>query len=453
MNEKQYNMGNLFKSILFNTHGRIKGNISIFTYTEIIVLSLLIPCIGIAFNSDDIFFLEASFPWIVLSPLLVSLRYGTVSAVISLFLIAITMLLHIRIVDVALSQFPVSIFSAMVILSLITSSIIEAWKHRFNKLTQEKEYMEMRLKQVDNAYRILQASHAQLEDKFVDRTLSLRQSLELIQTDLNQFPLNPLNLVAQKMLDLLSQFEWLEIAAVYGLNPNGGVIDKPLVSQGEMLPLLPNDELLQRCLSEAKPSSITKSTYLQQPHKLNSNLIAVIPIVDANQKIWCVLAVRQMQFTAFHRQNINLLTLIGRYAANLLSSMKVRTKISHWKQAFVEIDAALQIIIQHRLDAHLVTFKLPNNQSRQKYCDFIDLHSAGLNQRWVIEDSSLRLLVLIPISTPKDNQYYLKTLKEKFENEFEQTFTQLAIQIESSYFNRYDNSKQLADMLLTVRQS
>lgn len=450
-------MGNLLKSILSTNQARntrrIKPTIPFHAYIEIVLLSLIVPILGLIFSPHDIFFLNAEFPWIILSPLLVSLRYGTMSGIISLFIITIALLLLIRFNNGDISQFPLHIIAGMIILSLIAGSIIEAWKQRFKALTQEKSYTDMRLKQVDNAYRVLQASHAQLEDKFVGKTLSLRQSLELIQTDLNQYPHNPLSLVAQKTLDLLAQFEWLDIAAIYAIDPKMGVIEKPLVSQGKMPPLMANDELIKRCLKSGKPSSISKSTYLQQPHKLHSNLIAVIPIVDAKKKIWCVLAVRQMQFTEFHQQNINLLGLIGRYTANLLAHMKVCSKLSHWKQAFIEIDSALKIIIQHRLDAHLVVFNLPNTEKQQDYCDFIDLLSAGLNQRWRIEDSSLRLLVLIPISSPADNQRYMKKLQQQFEQEFKQTFKYAGIRIESSYFKQYESSKRLADILLKVRQS
>jgi len=449
-------MGNLLKLILSNrTHKprRITQTTPFHAYIEIILLSLIVPMLGFVFSPHDIFFLQATFPWIILSPLLVSLRYGTISGIISLFIIAIALLLLIRFNNGDMSQFPLHTIAGMIILSLIAGSIIEAWKQRFKTLTQEKTYVDMRLNQVDNAYRVLQASHAQLEDKFVGKTLSLRQSLELIQTDLNQYPRNPLSLVAQKTLDLLAQFEWLEIAAIYAIDPKIGIIEKPLVSQGKMPPLMVNDELLKRCLASGKPSSISKSTYLQQPHKIHSNLIAAIPIVDAKQKIWCILAVRQMQFTEFHQQNINLLGLIGRYTANLLAQMKACSKLSHWKQAFIEIDSALKIIMQHRLDAHLVAFNLPNTKKQQDYCNFIDLLSAGLNQRWRIEDSSLRLLVLIPISTPADNQRYMKELQQQFEQKFKQTFKQSGIQIESTYFKHYDSSKRLADLLLKVRQS
>ena len=450
-------MGNLIKSILSagaaKKSPRLANTIPPHAYIEIVLLSLIIPMLGLIFSPDDIFFLYAEFPWIILSPLLVSLRYGTMSGVISLFIISIALLLYIRFNNGDISQFPLHTIAGMIILSLVAGSIIETWKHRFQTLSQENSYMDMRLKQVDTAYRVLHASHAQLEDKFVDKTLSLRQSLELIQTDLNQYPRNPLKLVAQKTLALLAQFEWLEIAAVYALDPKTGIVETPLVSQGKMPPLIPNDELLQRCIKSGKPSSISKSTYLQQPHKIHSNLIAAIPIVDAKQKIWCVLAIRQMQFTEFHQQNINLLGLIGRYTANLLANMKSCTKRLHWKQAFIEIDSALKIIIQHRLDAHLVAFNLPNTEKQQDYCNFIDLLSAGLNQRWRIEDRCLRLLVLIPISTPKDNQRYMKRLQQQFEQEFKQSFKQSGIQIESTYFSRYDNSKPLADLLLKVRQS
>ena len=446
-------MKNILKYILFDTKNSLSNRYNLQSYIEILLISIIIPILGILINPSDIFFLDAPFPWIILPPLLIALRYGTVNGMISLFLIAISILFYISLKGGNLSQFPLHIVSGMIILSLVTGEIIESWKKRFKAQSEEKKYMSERLQQLDNAYRILQVSHGQLEDQFVDKTLSLRKSLELIQTDIDPKSHSPLNLIAKKMLEVLTQFEWLEIAAVYAIDDKIGIIERPLVSQGKMPMLIANDDLLNRALKTKKVISIKKSSYLDHPNKINSNLVAVVPIIDAQQKMWGILAIKQMQFTEFHQQNINVLGLIGNYIANLLSGMKIATKHSHWKQAFTEIDSALKLIMHHNVDAHLLAFSFPNSAKQKDYCQFIESLSSGLNQRWQIEDSNLRLLILMPISNPKENQQHLRNLQIQFKNEFGQTFKHIGIRIQSMYFDHYDNIKPLAEMLRKVRQT
>ncbi len=438
--------------MLFDTENSLNNEYNMQSYIEILLISIIIPVFGIFVNPSDIFFTEAGFPWIILPPLLIALRYGTMNGMISLFLIAALMLVYINLKGGDLTQFPLHVFSGMIILSLITGEIIESWKKRFAVQTQEKKYMSTRMKQLDNAYRVLQVSHAQLEDTFVDTTLSLRKSLSLIQANIEQCEKNPLSFVAKKMLEVLGQYEWLEIAGVYAVDENIGILERPLVTQGKMPMLIANDDLLTRALKTAKPVNIKKSAYLEHYDKINTNLLAVIPIVDAQDKIWGILAVKQMKFTEFHQQNINLLSLVTNYVANLLSGMKVGTKQSHWKQAFSEIDASLKLIMHHNLDAHLVSFNFSHSAKQRDYCAFIEAHSAGLNQRWIIEDSNLRLLVLTPISDPRENQYYLRKLQRQFEAEFKQTFKSVGIQIKAKYFSEYENPKVLANLLSKVRQ-
>ena len=446
-------MNNILKHLLFDTESSLNDHYTMQTYIEILLISMIIPVLGILLKPSDIFFLDTSFPWIILPPLLIALRYGTVNGMISLFLIASSLLLYIHLKGGSLSQFPLHVFSGMIILSLITGEIIESWKKRFQAQNDEKKYMQERLQQLDNAYRILQVSHGQLEDQFVSNTISLRKSLELVQTALPANKPNSLTLIANKMLDLLAQYEWLEIAGVYAIDSKIGILEKPLATQGKMPMLIANDDLLNRALKTKKAISLKKSTYLNAKNKINSNLIAVIPIVDAQQKMWGVLAVKQMQFTEFHQQNINLLGLICSYTANLLSGMKVATKYSHWKQAFTEIDSALRLIMHHNVDAHLLSFSFPKSTKQKDYCRFINTASSGLSQRWIIEDSKLRLLIVMPLSNPKENHRYLKQLQQQFKREFKHSFKTAKIQIQAKYFHQYDEAKALADILSKVRRS
>jgi hypothetical protein len=181
-------------------------------------------------------------------------------------------------------------------------------------------------------------------------------------------------------------------------------------------------------------------------------LVAVIPIVDAQENVWGILAIKQIQFTEFHQQNINQLGLITSYIANLLSGMKNQTKLPHWKQVFIETDTALKLITQRGLDAHLLIYNLPNTKKKAAYCQFIESLSSGLNQRWLIEDSHLHLLVLMPITSPKENQRFLKKLQQQFAKAFGYSLQKSGIRIQTTYFSNYENSKILANLLAQTRK-
>ena len=45
-------------------------------FAEVLIVTLLLPALGLWRHPHDPFFLQANFPWLLLAPLLLSLRYG-----------------------------------------------------------------------------------------------------------------------------------------------------------------------------------------------------------------------------------------------------------------------------------------------------------------------------------------------------------------------------------------
>lgn len=288
-------ISNTIKYMLFDTENSLNDSHNLQSFIEVIILSVIIPLLGMIINPSDIFFLNASFPWIILPPLLVALRYGTINGMISLFLIAASILLYLSLKGVSLTQFPLHVFTGMIFLNLITGEIIESWKKRFKQQAKKQANMNRHLKQLSNDYRVLQAS-------------------------------------------------------------------------------------------------------LNKPNKQRSSTAA-------------------------------------------------------WKKVFTEIGHTLTRITQHKLTAYLLSFSIPNTENQETYREFIQAHSAKLKHQWVIKESNLYLLILLPASKPKTDMHHLKQLHDQFKAKFKQSFKTSHIQVHSHYFAHYNEPKSLALLLAKVRQS
>src|SRR3569832_2346036 len=73
---------------------------------EVIVVTLLLPVLGLWRNPQDPFFLQSSFPWMVLAPLIISLRYGFAHGLGSAVVLNLLMYASFRRHHTAMMSFP-----------------------------------------------------------------------------------------------------------------------------------------------------------------------------------------------------------------------------------------------------------------------------------------------------------------------------------------------------------
>jgi len=134
---------------------------------------------------------------------------------------------------------------------------------------------------------------------------------------------------------VFSQFCSVQVAGLYAMK-NEKLIDNNAVAiHGNMGELPQFDNLLKVALKERKLVSVKLEALAEDKHQ--EGLLAVVPIVDSNNNVHGILAIRDMHFMAFQQENLNLLSLLGGYIGDMLSrSRGLANSRGAWFMAEVE---------------------------------------------------------------------------------------------------------------------
>ena len=149
-------------------------------------------------------------------------------------------------------------------------------------------------------------------------------------------------------------------------------------------------------------------------------LLAVVPIVDSGGRLHGVLAVREMHFMAFQRENLNLMALLGAWLGDRFGRAGgfAAGSAGHFG---AELDAALRRVREHEVPATLVALRTAAGESATEVASFLAGNIRSLDRAHVRRgpDGDSTVAVLLPLSTASDAQDYasraLSSLRERFD--------------------------------------
>jgi hypothetical protein len=134
-------------------------------WLETLVLTGILPAVGYEVNATDPFYLNNRFPWLMLAPLLISLRYGFIfgmsSAVSLISLLALGRYLDWPIVPV----FPVERAVGMILITMIAAEFQDISRQKLQQLQHKYHYLKLRMDEFSRTYHVLKGSHSLLEQQ------------------------------------------------------------------------------------------------------------------------------------------------------------------------------------------------------------------------------------------------------------------------------------------------
>jgi hypothetical protein len=278
---------------------------------------MLVPLLGYALHKKDPFFLSQPFPWIILSPLVVSLRYG-------IFFGAVASVLTIAFIGLAYTMkwpdpfiFPMELVTAMLFVTLLCGEFQAYWLKKLAAGRKDKRDIKEKMTSFARSYHVLQASCALLEKQNLGKSVSLRNKLSNIEKkllSLSEVSDKPLHGVAGCLLDIFAEHGGFYRASIHFLAANGVLEPSPAATLGkELAELCVNNFLIQDAIKTGKVSSINTGDSLYQ------EILVAIPLTDVSGRIWGVVLVFEMSMFHLTREVLELLALIGGHAGDLIS--------------------------------------------------------------------------------------------------------------------------------------
>ncbi|WP_045226120.1 hypothetical protein [Methyloterricola oryzae] len=321
-------------------------------WAENLLLTSAIPTVGILITPSDPFFIDAPFPWVLLPLLLLALRYGTNHGTVSLLLLATAYEIGLYIGYWEPTKHSLSSLAiGMLLIIFICGEFHEIYERRMHALQIKYSRQNARMNEFVPLYQLLKSSHAQLERKLGGRFMSLRKSLQELQSRILTFSLAkgpPLEGIAMPILDFFCFHTSTRSAALYSINIKGQLMHPAMACFGNPRPVWPTNHLLREVLRTRQVVSIQPDHY-----DTVDGTLSIVPLIDVDDKIWAVIVINEMSLFDFNHQTLTLLAVLGGRIGDLI---RRRNSIFSLSECSIQtLDTAIR-----RADYELREFKLPS---------------------------------------------------------------------------------------------
>ena len=388
---------------------RASGPVS---WLETLLVTGLAIGLGLWLTPNDPLQMFAPFPWPVLAPLLVGVRYGFVRGLLSAGLLVLAVFVLRQNGLEGYAEIEPSFIVGVLVCGMLVGEVRDLWERRLQRLQMANNYRQYRLDEFTRSHQILRVSHDLLEQRVAGSDQSLRSSLLGLRDKLRLMPGqgDGLALLADAVLAVLGQYGSLRVAGLYRVHENEKqVLPDALASIGVMGALDVDDELIKLCLERGDLVSV-RQELIDAGHSMQfSSLQACIPLIDAEDRLLAILAVRQMPFFAFQDRTLSLLALLAGHIADLLrrDPQVLQLADADAQHFTLQLKRSLLDVEQHKLAAGLFAFEMtrPNDELARLFERSqrgLDLQLSLRNDR----DHSL-LLVLLPLTSPQGSEGYL----------------------------------------------
>jgi len=404
----------------------------------------------------DPFFIHSSFPWPLLGPLIVGLRYGFFFGFISDLLVLAMLSLSLRLHWIQLPVFPYDYVIGLTAIAMLAGEFRDVWGRRIDRLQASNDYRQIRLNEFTRNYHLLKVSHDRLEQQVAGSGHSLRGGLRLIRKKLSANGANGLTTeIARELLAIMVEYGNLQQAAIFisHLDAENAhtdqLIETPAARLGSSDSLSHNDVLIRHCIKCRKLVSI-------HPQQMNirdntSQLLACVPLIDAEDHLWAVVAIEMMPFFSFQKKTLHLLAVLAGHMADLLNAHSIVQHIEDEAIASlaVNIKRALHDQLEFGIPAVLLVFEVDTTHtSAQQFIELVKRMQRGLD---IIvhrqHEQQHQLIILLPLTDEMGLAGYHQRLGNLLKADYGITFSTLPLK---TYQHSLQN-QALLDQFITQR--
>lgn len=379
---------------------------------ETLIITLALPVIGSWLRPQDPFFMHEDFPWLIMAPLLASLRYGFAhgfgSSLGLVMLIAAAWRMHWQMSP----EFPAGFVLGILAVGMVAGEFSDMWSKREAQQVTIATYHRRRLDEFTRAYHMLRVSHDRLEQRLAASSQSLRFCLLQVRKLLLASPgeRNVLGNAAEAIMGVFGDFSWLQAAELYYVDSSGQFSEKPLARLGNVKSVRPEVDPLVREAMRCGELVSVRSGYIEEFSTGSSEILVAVPFIDVNGRIWAMLTVHEMPFISFQRQNLMLLAVMGGYIADQISSVSGKEADEDvLSNVFLrEADRALIQLRKYNLPTTVQAINIRDPDLREDLVNVLTSRVRGLDRTWLqrATDQSPVLFLLMPLTNEAQASSY-----------------------------------------------
>lgn len=365
-------------------------------WLETVLISVAAVALGYLARPADPFLLRAEFPWLLLAPMLVALRYGALAGLGSVAVLAALWMLAREAALVA-PEAPLVQLAGALMLTLLCGEFAGIAEVRVRRAEGSLRYASDRLDRLTRQHYLLLTSHQRLEQEQLGRPVTLRAALVRIRRLAGEDGEPGALPGAKALIALLAQFCQLEAASLHDCR-TGTCAAQPAASIGPAHALDAADRMVRYCLEHKALAHVQKEALAAGS---GERYLVVAPVVSSDGELLALLAVEQMAFLALHEETLSLLAVLLGYYADALrvphAARVMQRALPSCPPAFVEELTRLQRLRdENGVDSSLLLLRFGGHADAADFAAFLRRELRDLDLIWQPQPGEF--LVLLPLA-------------------------------------------------------
>ena len=266
---------------------------------EVVIFTLIISFIGYFVEPKDPLLIDYTFSFLILWLAIVTLFYGLTMGLVMWGTFSIFALFTYA-DDPRFTFFLLENLFFVFLYGLFFSNL----HSRINKLTIRSKYLQLRLKELTNAFFTLKISHDKLESTYISQPASIRFVIsDLLESSEHNSPESS----ATNTLKILEKFFMVKSAMIWRVK--NGSLHSYLSSNGDIdKNVNVNDKLIQESLQ------FRKAMYLKDlEDKEQTNYIYAVPFLDKRDDVVEILIIKNIPFLFYHEDILLKINVVFTY--------------------------------------------------------------------------------------------------------------------------------------------
>ncbi|MFO7541400.1 MAG: PelD GGDEF domain-containing protein [Thiobacillus sp.] len=397
---------------------------------EIALLSMVALALAHWAQPSDTLHLASGFPWVWLAPVLVALRYGMLSGLLSAALLLLGWLFFIE-GNTLPGQVPAGTIIGGLILTMICGEFSTLWGNRQRRQTELNHYLDQRLEELTRQHYLLKLSHDRLEQNLISRPHTLRGALTELRDQLKQADDRDRLPESKVFMALLATHCQLSVAALFPAQ--GGRLQTTAVARvGEPADLDRDDPLVKFALDMHTLAHVNQEWV---EGETTSRYLIAAPIFREGE-LAGLLAVEQMPFFAFNQDTLQTLTALISYYADTFTTGQTRAILATYPDCPMVFAQHLGLLanVQHASGAksYLGVLRFPATERGAEIRHRLARGKRELDFYWLRDTPQMQLVALFPLTTEEGVQGYLARVDVWLETEYGQDHRSLGIRFSST---------------------
>ena len=404
-------------------------------------------------NPDDPLTLQTGFPWLVLTPLLVGLRYGFSAAAFSTVLLTFMGWLYIHLNDKNW-QVPGTWILGMLAVSLIAGEFRDIWQRRLKRMEKASQYSQSRMKEFTRSYYLLQHSHAQLEQEVALAGYTLQGAVQDVRSRLlkSSNTERPLKVFGSEFMDVFCEYGNIHSAALLEIQGTHINIDDPIALEGSVPELDASDPLIKKVIENEQAACVTVHQLASQKAS-DHRALSCIPLLSSDGVLKAILVIYQTDLHNLQQQYLDFMSIMAGWFADQLKlgsvgAEKDKVNESH-SLFFYHLRRCIQDAENYGVPSSIVVIKTTNFGLAPALEKDIKNNSEPLEQVLIQVDNDRSIWViclLMPLQGKALTEHYVTDFPAYLNTQFGLSMETAEVEIDSLDIKPFGHNSDNLDL-------